>query len=216
MSNILRGVENFKSETVQELSLGKKATNWFESPACLVLKKSGNVLELGDVVLAEAGDVLFHVADGLVGLFARIRHQQLFELRIAMFPCSKLIIIIFHNRNSVIIESVIKCDLSDVLPSLLVILVSEGGVINFLDSVTFGKNSFSNEIKIFESCWEPWHLRCSNFGHVVCDYSKFLDDLFDIRICRVAFNIDEELDLSPVVVEELRWLRLDSRHVYLV
>lgn len=75
MSDVLSRMENLKSKGIQEFSLCKKTTNWFELPACFFLKEITDSLQLWNGGFAEAFDVLFHVNDGLICFFTCIGSQ---------------------------------------------------------------------------------------------------------------------------------------------
>jgi hypothetical protein len=75
MSDVLSRVENLEGKGIQELSLCKETTNWFELPACFRFKKITNSLQLWNCSITESINILLHFYDGLICLFACISYQ---------------------------------------------------------------------------------------------------------------------------------------------
>lgn len=72
MANILRRVEYFEGETVQEFSLRQKTTDWLESPACFTVEIFGDRVKLWDGGRTETLDVLLHFGHDGIRLLACI------------------------------------------------------------------------------------------------------------------------------------------------
>jgi hypothetical protein len=70
MADILRRVEYFEGEPVQEFSLCQKAADWLESPACLAVKIFRDGVKLWDGSSTKTLDVLFHFGHYRVRLLA--------------------------------------------------------------------------------------------------------------------------------------------------
>ena len=75
MSDVLSRVENLEGKGIQELSLCKETTNWFELPACFFFKEITDSLQLWNSGFTESFDVLFHINDGLICFFTCICSQ---------------------------------------------------------------------------------------------------------------------------------------------
>lgn len=93
------------------------------------------------------------------------------------------------------------------LSSLTIHWIAEAWVISFLNTVAFGEHSITNLIEVFNSGGEPWYFRCSDF----CD--SFGND-FEVRYCLghiwvggLALYVYIEVNLPPIVLDELRWTR---------
>ena len=65
MSDILGGVEDLEGETVQELTLGEKTSDWLQSPASFGLKELRDIFKLRNLSFAQI-DFLLKLCDGPV------------------------------------------------------------------------------------------------------------------------------------------------------
>ena len=115
-----------------------------------------------------------------------------------------------------VVYSVVKSYLSDVISSLLIHWISETWVVCFLYAVALSQSFLAHKIKIFNTCWEPWHFRRSYFLHIFSYQLKLSDCLLYMFLLLLALNIDEKVCLSPITVIKYLWFRLNSSHVYSV
>lgn len=68
-------------------------------------------------------------------------------------------------------------------------------------------------VEIFNSSGKPRYFYSTDLGNFFRDHFELLDSLLDIGILKRALNINEEIDLSPIVDDEFTGSRVDSRHV---
>ena len=204
VSNVLGWMEDFKCKTIQELSLGKKPTNWFQLPSSSTLQIFRDTSKLWDGSRTKSFNILFHIWNCLIGFFTSICFQHGLQFWIAVVPGFCLIFVVINSRNF-LTNSVCKRDICYLFSSFPIFWVSKTWMICFLDSFSFSKCFFTNEIKIFDSCWEPWYFRCTDFLNIVCYQTKFFDGFLDISICGVAFDVNEKVGFTPVIQNDFGW-----------
>lgn len=164
MSNILSAVENFESKSVEEFALGEEPTNGLKSPSGLRLEEGGNVFKLRNFFVAEPNIFLKRlntVQKFLAGIV--LKHTSQFVKTVLPGIFLGLKVFNFCDRLS---DLVGKCKISDLLPPLLVGLVSEAGVVCLLNTITFTKNPLSNVIEVSHVSGEPGNLNGAHFGVV--------------------------------------------------
>ena len=101
----------------------------------------------------------------------------------------------------------------DELSPLSVYWVAETWMISLLDSVAFAEHTLANVIEVLDPSWEPWHLRRSDLGYSIGDETELRLSLPDVLVRSIALYVDVEVNLPPVVVDELGGPRRDPRHV---
>ena len=176
---VLRRVENLERQSVQKLALCEQTANWLKPPASLASNEVRNGAKLGDFISRETLNIFFHIIYCLISLFASICSQQRFQLWVAIPPNSLFIFIVRYGRDLRVVNAVVQSYVCDHVSPCSVLFVFERRMIDFLDSVTFRKDTFADEIEIFDPCREPRHFWGSDLLHSVGNYVEFLDCFLD-------------------------------------
>jgi len=68
-------------------------------------------------------------------------------------------------------------------------------------------------VEILNSSGKPRNFYSSNLSDFFRDHLELRNSLLHIRILERSLNINEEIDLSPIVDHKLTGPRVDPRHV---
>jgi len=109
MSDILGGMECLKSQTIQEFTLGKKTTNWLESPTSPSLEVLRNNLELRNLIFIEM-DVFLEIIDSPHKFLASCCFEHFHQTWVNIFPDTFFFLSVIKSWNR-ITNFVVKSDL---------------------------------------------------------------------------------------------------------
>lgn len=75
-------------------------------------------------------------------------------------------------------------------------------MVRLLNSITFSECLVTNVIEIFNSGWEPWYFRRTYLCNSLANEVKLADRFLHIGVGGVAFDVNKEINLSPIVLDE--------------
>jgi hypothetical protein len=115
-----------------------------------------------------------------------------------------------------IADLVVKSNPSDIFPPSFVLFISKTWMVSLLNTITFRQCFFADEVKVFDSRWEPRDLNCSYLTDVIGNQSHLVDCHCYVVVSSNTLHINEEIDTSPSTREKFGWFRLNPCHVYLI
>lgn len=197
VSDVLGRMENLEGKTIQELSLSQETTDRLKSPSSLRLKEGTDVLQLGDIGVAESFNILLHFFNCKVGLLTCVFFEQGLQLLVAVLPDILFLIRVGNFRDFWVTNFVVKCNICNIVSSLFVLRISKTGMVNLLDTLALSKGSLPDEVEIFDSGWEPRNFWSTNFLDSFGNEFQLFYSLGVPWIVVGAVNIDEEINLTP-------------------
>ena len=213
MSDILGGVEDLEGETVQELTLGEKTSDWLQSPASFGLKELRDIFKLRNLSFAQI-DFLLKLCDGPVEFRAGMVLEQTNEVAVTEGPYVFLLLSVLESWDWVS-HLVRQGQIGDFFSSCTIDRVTEAGVVSILNTIAFRQNSFSDVIEIINVNWEPRDGLGANLGKSHSNSFKLIHGFLHIFLLKVTMEVNVEVD-HLFVACGLGRAGLDASHIDVV